>query len=66
MQSARKHKRDKVERVNAKEYADAYVKNFYTTGGAALEAEKHAKNAPDQNTANFWRNVLGHINKIGA
>lgn len=69
MQSDKKFRKDKKEKVtDVMEYAKDYIASVGDKNNAYTKALNHAKAAlagplPDQETANFWNNVAGHINK---
>jgi hypothetical protein len=62
MQSDKKFRRDKKEKVNAKEFARGFVISVGDKGAALIKAQNHAK--ANEETKNFWLNILGHIGKL--
>lgn len=65
----KKHIKPKKEKVNAMEYAKAFVASIGDKSrarGLALIMAKNAKGTtpPDDKTSNFWNNIAGHIGKV--
>lgn len=64
----KKMKSPKKETVNAMEYARGFAVGFGDKNAAIVQAkllEKAARSAVPSNTstANFWANIVGHLNK---
>jgi hypothetical protein len=79
MQSAKKHRKPKNDKVNATEFAKAYAANVGSRDKALINVKNLALVSRTKSTdaalskedqkhytklANFWDNVSGHIGKL--
>lgn len=62
----KKNLKPKKERVNAQDFAKGFAMNVGDNNKALLMAQNYERAAVDQDVKNFWTNIKGHLNKLGA